>query len=60
VTIDLDHVVGGYPDLRVWPLKSTAVFIMPLTFNFLFVKNGETKLMGNVTLSNGKLKKEGS
>jgi hypothetical protein len=50
VTIDLDHVVGGYPDLKVWPLKSTADFVMPLTFNFLFVKNGKTKHASSFTL----------
>jgi len=54
VTIDLDHFVSGYPGLRVWPQKSTTGFRMPITVNFLFVKDGETKSMGNVTFSSVK------
>jgi len=53
VTIDLDHVIDGYPGLKVWPQKS-ADFTLPSTFSFLFVKKGETKSMGNFTLSRSK------
>ena len=54
VTINLDYVVGGYPELRVWPQKSTVGFTFPLTFNFLFIKNGETKPISSFTLSQTK------
>lgn len=51
VTINLDHIIGGYPELKIWPKKSTVGFTLPLTFNFLFVKNGETKPIHSFTLS---------
>jgi hypothetical protein len=44
MTVDLDHIVGGYPDLWVLPKNSVVKFKMPLTFNFSFVKKGESNL----------------
>jgi DNA-binding CsgD family transcriptional regulator len=51
ITIDLDDVTDGYPAVKPWPQQSTVNWTLPLTINFLYVKNGEKRVVGNFTLS---------
>jgi len=50
VTIDLDKILCGFPEVRIWPQKQTN-FKMPITLNLRFVKNKKVLNIGNTTLS---------
>jgi hypothetical protein len=39
VSVDLDKVVYGFPEIRIWPKNPAATFKMPLTVNFRYIKN---------------------
>ena len=51
VTIDVDKVVYGFPEIRIWPQNTTSTYRMPLTVNFRYVKNKKTIPIRSMTLS---------
>ena len=51
VNIDLDKLVYGFPEVRIWPQNPTATYRMPLTVNIRYIKNKKAIPIRNMTLS---------
>jgi transposase len=50
VSIDLDKVVYGFPEIRIWPQKANATYRMPLTLNIRYIKNKKAIPIQNMTI----------
>jgi transposase len=51
VSIDLDKLTDGFPEVRIWPKQGEVSFKLPITLNLRFVKNKKTISIGKMTFA---------
>jgi hypothetical protein len=54
ISIDMDKMINGLPEVRIWPPNDNTKLKMPITLNFRYIKNNRAIDFSKMTLSYNK------